>query len=53
MKLDLDMPFEAWRILDELIAPMETYIGVWASEIDPLDVIQDVRKAIAKMESAQ
>lgn len=51
MKLDLDLPLEAWHILDELLAPMESYIGVWISEIDPLDVIQEVRRAIDKMES--
>lgn len=50
MKLDLDLPLEAWQILDYLLEPMESYIGVWATEIDPLDVIQDVRQAINKLE---
>jgi hypothetical protein len=51
MKLDLDLPLEAWHILDELLAPMESYIGVWLSDIDPLDVIQDVRRAIGNLEN--
>lgn len=51
MKLDLDLPLEAWHILDELLRPMESYIGVWATNIDPLDVIQEVRRSIAKLES--
>jgi len=51
MKLDLDMPLQCWHILDDLLGPMETYIGVWADECDPLDVIQEVRRAINKMES--
>ena len=53
MKLDLEMPLDAWLILDELLAPMENYIGVWTTDIDPLDVIQDVRRSIAQLEATK
>ena len=53
MKLDLDMPLQAWHILDELLAEYEPWIGVWMTDIDPLEVIQEVRRTIATMETPQ
>jgi len=53
MKLDLDMPLQAWHTLDEILEPVERSLGLRVTDINPLEIIQEIRRTIATMETPQ